>query len=245
MSYVKYTREMLTAAVAASTSMSGVLRHLNLRLNGGSHAYLRRRITQLGIDTSHFLGRAHMPGTRNPRRRGPGEILIERPPDAKRQAPTVLRRALEDLGRAYRCTECGIDGSWNGRPLTLQVDHIDGRFWNCQAENLRFLCPNCHSQTATYAGRNRPRHRVPMVRVDDRGSPVEQPAQCATTEEERAEVLQKVQRKELAVADAARQLGCERRQVYALMRRWETHGTLTPLPWRPRTPDLDRATITE
>ncbi|MBO3739700.1 HNH endonuclease signature motif containing protein [Actinoplanes flavus] len=234
---------MLTEAVAASTSMSGVLRHLDLRVSGGSHAHLRRRITQLGIDTSHFVGRVHVPGTRNPRRRGPDQILIERPLDAKRQAPTVLRRALEDLDRPYRCTECGIDGSWNGRPLTLQVDHIDGRFWNCRAENLRFLCPNCHSQTANYAGRNRPRRRVPVVRVDDLGSPVEQPVRCATTDEERAEVLQKVRRKEMTVADAARQLGCERRQVYALMRRWETRGTLEPLRGKPTTPDQPRAAI--
>ncbi|WP_433793631.1 hypothetical protein [Actinoplanes sp. CA-252034] len=61
MAHAKYTRDMLTEAVAASTTMTSVLRHLGLRLNGGSHAHLRRRITQLGIDTSHFLG-VRMPG---------------------------------------------------------------------------------------------------------------------------------------------------------------------------------------
>ncbi|GAB7048084.1 HNH endonuclease signature motif containing protein [Catenuloplanes indicus] len=44
---------------------------------------------------------------------------------------------------------------WQGRPLKLHVDHIDGDFLNNTAENLRFLCPNCHSQTATYANRKR------------------------------------------------------------------------------------------
>jgi hypothetical protein len=76
MSYVKYTRQMLAEAVSASTSMAGVLRHLGLRLNGGAHAHLRRRITQLGIDTSHFLGCGHARGKRSPRRRRPDEILV-------------------------------------------------------------------------------------------------------------------------------------------------------------------------
>jgi hypothetical protein len=66
MPYVKYTREMLSEAVAASTSMAGVLRHLGLPQNGGAHAHLRRRINRLGIGTSHFLGQAHLRGTPNP-----------------------------------------------------------------------------------------------------------------------------------------------------------------------------------
>ncbi|MEU4158123.1 helix-turn-helix domain-containing protein [Actinoplanes sp. NPDC026670] len=245
MTYAKYTRDMLTEAVAASTSMAGVLRHLGLRLNGGSHAHLRRRITQLGIDTSHFLGSAHARGTRSPRRRRPEEILIERPPESKRQAPTLLRRALEETGRPYLCAECGIDGNWNGRSLTLQVDHIDGRFWNCQAENLRFLCPNCHSQTANYAGRNRPRYRIAVVRVDERGDPVT-PAEPSgpVTEESRIDVIRRVARKDLSVADAGRALGCNAGHVYTLMRRWQNTGTLAPAQ-APRKPRIPAATRTE
>jgi transposase/5-methylcytosine-specific restriction endonuclease McrA len=245
MSYDKYTRDMLASAVAASTSMAGVMRHLGVRLNGGAHAHLRRRITALGIDTSHFLGIAHARGTRSPRRKRPDEILIERPPEAKRQAPTVLRRALEELGRPYLCAECGISGDWNGRALTLQVDHIDGQFWNCRAENLRFLCPNCHSQTPTYAGRNRPRRRNPLVRVDDRGDPIEQPEVDGSLDEAgRIAVLERAGRKEMTVADAARFLGCGRDHVYRLLRRWETRGTLAPAPRQhQRTPTVDRSEV--
>ncbi|MEV4277780.1 helix-turn-helix domain-containing protein [Actinoplanes xinjiangensis] len=244
MSYVKYTRAMLTEAVSASTSMAGVLRHLGLRLNGGAHAHLRRRITQLGIDTSHFLGLGHARGTRSPRRRRPEEILIERPPEARRQAPTLLRRALEELGRPYLCAECGIGGTWNERSLTLQVDHIDGRFWNCRAENLRFLCPNCHSQTATYAGRNRPRHRIAVVRVDERGDPMAHPERSGPiTEKNRVDVIRRAARKDMSVADAARALGCHPSHVYTLMRRWETTGTVIPPPRRPRTPTAPRSEI--
>jgi 5-methylcytosine-specific restriction endonuclease McrA len=52
------------------------------------------------------------------------------------------------------CEECGINNNWNGKKLNLHLDHIDGDKLNNNLDNLRILCPNCHSQTDTYAGRN-------------------------------------------------------------------------------------------
>ncbi|MCU7722781.1 helix-turn-helix domain-containing protein [Actinoplanes sp. KI2] len=238
MPYVKYTREVLAEAVAASTTMAGVLRHLGIPLNGGAHAHLRRRIAHCGIDTSHFVGSGHARGAVSPRRRPAAEILVLRTPEAKRQSPTVLRRALEEAGRPYRCAACDIGDVWNERPLTLQVDHVDGRFWDCRAENLRFLCPNCHTQTANYAGRNRPRHRVPLTRVDDLGEPVGPPAS-----ENKLEILALVGRREMTVADAARAIGCSPGHVYELRRRFAERGSLEPAPRRPRPRVAHRAEI--
>jgi Zn finger protein HypA/HybF involved in hydrogenase expression len=48
------------------------------------------------------------------------------------------------------CSKCGNTGTWNGNPLVLQLDHIDGNSRNNLTNNLRLLCPNCHSQTKTY-----------------------------------------------------------------------------------------------
>lgn len=169
--------------------------------------------------------------------------------DAKREAPPRLRRALIETGRPYRCAGCGGDGTWNGRPLTLHVDHIDGRSWDCRPENLRFLCPNYHSQTATYAGRNRARGRATVVRVDDRGAAVRPDTRTVTGETERIAVLRRAEAKELTVADAARLLGCDRKHVYELQRRLRDaarsgrsrdgpasrNGTRTP-SWRSRWP---------
>lgn len=53
----------------------------------------------------------------------------------------------------YLCALCGLDPIWNGQPLNLAVDHIDGEFLNCVLDNLRFLCPNCHAQTSTWCRR--------------------------------------------------------------------------------------------
>ncbi|WP_229073126.1 HNH endonuclease [Actinoplanes sp. DH11] len=211
--------------------MAGVLRHLGLPLNGGSHAHLLRRIAHLGIDTSHFLGRAHARGTASRPHRLPADLLVERPADARRQAPTTLRRALVQTGRAYRCATCGIGAEWNSRPITLQVDHIDGRFWDCRPHNLRFLCPNCHSQTPTYAGRNRPRQTTPLIRVNSAGDPVE-PATPRTdlTETARVEILRRVEARSLGPTEAGRLLGCRRNHVYTLLRRLRDYGSTEPPP---------------
>jgi hypothetical protein len=50
-----------------------------------------------------------------------------------------------------KCDGCGLGPSWNGRKLTLQLDHIDGDRMNNARDNLRLLCPNCHSQTDTFS----------------------------------------------------------------------------------------------
>jgi 5-methylcytosine-specific restriction endonuclease McrA len=54
----------------------------------------------------------------------------------------------------YKCSECNIQ-NWNNKSLSLHLDHINGMSNDNRLENLRFLCPNCHSQTETYTGRNK------------------------------------------------------------------------------------------
>lgn len=53
------------------------------------------------------------------------------------------------------CEDCGITNTYNGKPIVLQCDHIDGNNDNHTLSNLRLLCPNCHSQTHTWCGRNK------------------------------------------------------------------------------------------
>ncbi|MCA1799704.1 MAG: HNH endonuclease [Actinobacteria bacterium] len=64
----------------------------------------------------------------------------------------VLRRLVVQRDGEY-CLWCNLGVEWNGKPLTLQLDHIDGDRNNNELDNLRLLCPNCHTQTDTWGGR--------------------------------------------------------------------------------------------
>lgn len=64
-------------------------------------------------------------------------------------------RLIRDGILANVCSECGLTPEWNGKPLSLQLDHINGVHNDHRLDNLRLVCPNCHSQSSTYAGKNK------------------------------------------------------------------------------------------
>lgn len=153
----KYTPEMLAEAAAESLSIADVLRRLGITIAGGNHAHISRQLKRFGIDTSHFRRTAPNKGQPSPRRRRPEQVLAMRPQGSPRPSPAQLRRSLLAIGMPYQCAGCKIEGVWLGRDLTLHVDHISGDWLDNRKENLRFLCPNCHSQTENFAGKNRGR----------------------------------------------------------------------------------------
>ncbi|MFJ9004581.1 HNH endonuclease signature motif containing protein [Streptomyces canus] len=155
---VKWTREVLEQAVSSSTNLCEVLRRLGLEVVGGHHTHISRRIKAYGIDTSHF----RLPTQRGkPRRpRTPEGLLVEQPPTEARRIPSDrLRWAMKAMGVQEQCALCGTEAMWRGCPLPLEVDHVDGNWRDNRIENLRFLCPNCHSTTDSYRGRGKGRLR--------------------------------------------------------------------------------------
>ncbi|MET8214942.1 HNH endonuclease signature motif containing protein [Streptomyces hirsutus] len=150
---VRWTRDVLQAAVSASTNMCEVLRRLELEVVGGHHTHISRRIKTYGIDVSHFeVPTAHT--------RTGGSVLFEQPPSrARRVDGSRLKRAMLEAGMNDHCALCGLEALWLGEPLPLEVDHIDGNWRNNRIENLRLLCPNCHSTTDSYRGRGTGRSR--------------------------------------------------------------------------------------
>ena len=94
-----------------------------------------------------------MRGVVSSRRKLAAEVLVERTPEQGRAETAQLKRAMLDVGIPYECDECSIV-EWCGQPLVLDIDHIDGRYWDNRQHNLRFLCPNCHRQTDTHGAKN-------------------------------------------------------------------------------------------
>ena len=151
----KWTRDVLEPVVARSTSVNEVLRRLGLDPVGGHHTNISRRIKAYGLDTSHFTPVVRTERQRyNQRRRTAEEILVEDTSAHARRVPgSRLKRALREQGVEERCALCGIEPVWLGEALPIEVDHIDGNWRNNRIENLRLLCPNCHSTTDSYRGR--------------------------------------------------------------------------------------------
>jgi 5-methylcytosine-specific restriction endonuclease McrA len=101
-------------------------------------------IKNYDIDISHFRpGRGRLL-TKD-------EVLLK---NSKIRRGTVRNVIIRENLIEYKCGKCGQGPEWNGSELSLQLDHRDGDPSNNELSNLRFLCPNCHSQTSTYCGRN-------------------------------------------------------------------------------------------
>lgn len=224
----RYPPEALAEAAASSHSITGVMRALGVRISGGSHAHISRQLKRFGIDTSHFTGSGHNKGHRSVRRTTSSQLLVRLPAGSRRTPGTRLKWALADIGVPEECEECGVGSSWRGRPLTLHVDRVNGDFLDNRPPNLRMLCPNCHSQTDTYAGRNR---NSPSP-IDQSRSPVAPgpTPDGALPLKEAEEVVRRVEAVLLGPSEAARQIRCHRNHIARLRRRLATRGTLLTAP---------------
>ena len=150
---MKYTKEILVPIVSNSFSILDVIKKLGMKFSGGLHSHLTIRIKSFGIDMSHFHGQGWNKGKSPINKRLWKSILVKRNSDYKEKTQ-ILRRALLESGREYKCEECGLKDCWNNKPICIQIDHKDGDVTNNIPKNLRFLCPNCHSQTETFGTKN-------------------------------------------------------------------------------------------
>lgn len=148
---MKRTDEEIKEAVAKNQSLTGVLRQFGITIAGGNFTTLKHKILKLGIDTSHFTGQAHLKGkTHNWSLKADLKDILKY---GTILSPSYKKRLIAEGFLKYECSICKIK-EWNNIPLVLQVDHIDGDVFNNLLVNLRMLCPNCHSQTSTFRGKN-------------------------------------------------------------------------------------------
>ena len=148
----RWTDAQFIAAVEAHTNFTDVIRALGLRPAGGNHRTMKRHAVRLGVDLSHFSGERRVRGLRlaHDRARLDPAAIFQR--DSRVAKASVRRYAIGRLV-PFACATCGNTGEWRGLPLTLQLHHVNGVYDDHRLENLRWLCPNCHSQTESFAGK--------------------------------------------------------------------------------------------
>lgn len=148
-----YTDADIRRAVANNNNLSGVLSELGLTKHGDNFKTIRSCIDRMGVDTSHFnsVSAGHEVAGRTTW--SVDNIFVENS-GASRGALRSYVLKFNILPK-YECAECGNIGEWNGRELKLNVDHINGINNDNRPENLRWICPNCHSQTETFGTQKR------------------------------------------------------------------------------------------
>ena len=142
----KYTKEELEEIVQQSTSLKEVIDSLGYATHSGSNNQtVKKRLELYNIDCSHF-------SYQSPIKRTEENIFCE---NSTASQTTLRRWYLKNNYTPYKCSICGMEPIWQGKELTLILDHINGKNHDDRLENLRWVCPNCNQQLETTGFKNK------------------------------------------------------------------------------------------
>jgi len=149
-----WTDAQLIVAVKSCFSYRCVIASLGLVPAGGNYEQVKTAVVSLGLDSSHFKGKGWNSGIKGgyaPRRSLPS-VLVQ---NSNYQSFKLKKRLFREGIKKEACEECGWTKRNKEGYLPLELDHINGDRHDNRLENLRVLCPNCHSLKSTHRGRNK------------------------------------------------------------------------------------------
>lgn len=146
--------KIIIEAIKKNISIRAVLIEIGLSPKGGNYQTIKNVIKKHALDTSHFMGMGHLKGkTHDWSIKQPlSEILIV---NSKYTNNDRLRKRLIKEGYKKHQCECCKNSEWLGKPISIELEHVNGVHTDNRIENLMILCPNCHAQTPTYRGKNK------------------------------------------------------------------------------------------
>jgi len=151
-----WTDEDFTKAASVSTSVRDLLKKIGLHPTGANYKTVWATVRRLGINTKHWVGSGHLKGkTHNWSKCLPFEEILIKDSHYRGSTSRLKSRLIKNGKLLNKCYECGQEPLWKGKILVHVLDHINGDNTDNRIENLRLLCPNCNSQTETFAGKNR------------------------------------------------------------------------------------------
>lgn len=148
----KYIKDMeiskLVELLNTSSSLGEILHKLDISRTASYYIeLLKTRIDSEGLDRNFIRSTNHVNDI--------AEFFTENSTYSRK---LIRSKVLKLKLLEYRCSECPVIDTYNGKPVSLQLDHINGKRTDHRLSNLRWLCPTCHSQTETFSGRLKRKH---------------------------------------------------------------------------------------
>lgn len=187
----KYTKEQLIEKVNSSKSFSDLILSLGYNTtSGNNHITIKKRLDAYNIDYSHLQQFRSTPVQRTV-----DNVFVK---DSTASQQTLRRWYIKGNYTEYKCSICGQEPFWNGKELTLILDHKNGNSRDDRLENLRWVCPNCNQQLETTGFKKIRSKGIQKFYCPDCGKEISYGAQyCENCSNKKRRVVQRPNREEL------------------------------------------------
>lgn len=143
-----YTKEQIIEAYKTAKTKTELMRNLGLRNVGSNYRTLDRYVKLYNLDISTFIKHDVLYKKKTPIE----DILVQ---NSNFSRTHLKKKLYNENYKKRKCELCGQDENWNGKHMSLILDHINGIWNDNRIENLRIVCPNCNATLDTHAGKNK------------------------------------------------------------------------------------------